>query len=115
MQDPSTPADPGSTRPPARRRWGCRPLRQDLARAQAQAERAAASEDELLQGLQGLVLQLQAIADGLPAHGSARDALERVMAHADALLARASQPRLGAQSDQVGLVGRWLRWWRSRP
>ena len=36
-------------------------------------EQAAASNDELLQALQGLVLQLQALADALPAHGRTRD------------------------------------------
>lgn len=77
-------------------------------------EQAAASNDELLQALQGLVLQLQALADALPAHDRTRDGLERVMDHADALLARASaaQPVQLQPAARAGLLGRLMRWWR---
>lgn len=78
---------------------------------------AAASQDELLQALQGLVLQLQALADGLPAHDRTRDGLERVMGHADALLARASAARPAdlQPTARAGLLGRLMRWWQSGP
>lgn len=77
-------------------------------------KQAAASNDELLQALQGLVLQLQALADALPAHDRTRDGLERVMDHADALLARASaaQPAVPQPTARAGLLGRLMRWWR---
>ena len=80
-------------------------------------EQAAASQDELLQALQGLVLQLQALADALPAHDRTRDGLERVMGHADALLARASaaQPAVFQPTTRAGLLCRLMRWWRPGP
>lgn len=87
-----------------------------LAAARAHARRAEAAQDELLQGMQGLVLQLQAIADALPAHHPARAALERVMLRADALLAQAGQARLrpcaGAgrcKACRLRTLWRWLR------
>lgn len=88
-----------------------------LAAARAQARRAEAAQDQLLQGLQGLVLQLQAIADALPAHHPARAALERVMGRADALLAQAGQARLEPSPAArvrrpCGLRTLW-RWLRS--
>lgn len=114
MQDRSPPQarHPSATSLGLRRRQArARALAHALARAHAQARCAAASQDELLQGLQGLVLQLQAIADELPPQAAARRGLERVMGHADGLLARAAQARRAAVGN--GRLRRLWRWLRS--
>ncbi len=53
-------------------------------RAREQTQQAA--HDVLVQGVQGLLLQLQSIAEGFPSQDPARLALERLLDRADALL-----------------------------
>ncbi|MDC6168228.1 hypothetical protein [Paucibacter sp. XJ19-41] len=61
-----------------------RQSRQSRHRARDQAQRAA--HDCLVQGVQGLLLQLQSIAEGIPRQDPARQALERLLDRADAML-----------------------------
>ncbi|WP_266005023.1 hypothetical protein [Paucibacter sp. PLA-PC-4] len=58
--------------------------RQSQHRAREQAQRAA--HDCLVQAVQGLLLQLQSIAEGIPRQDPARQALERLLDRADAVL-----------------------------
>lgn len=83
----------------------CAARRQSLRarhRARAQAQRAA--HDCLVQGVQGLLLQLQSIAEGIPDQDPARQALERLLDRADALLLADREAAAGRDSPGLRRV-----------
>lgn len=67
--------------------WWCRAaMRRRAARHRARERAQQVAHDALVQGVQGLLLQLQSIAEGFPSQDPARLALERLLDRADALL-----------------------------
>jgi len=74
-------------------------------------------QEALLQGLQGLTLQIHAISEDLPAGGSAQTRLREVLTSADHLLARGdgSDSRRDQASDsQRDVCRRIARWFARR-
>jgi uncharacterized membrane protein YcjF (UPF0283 family) len=63
----------------------CRAMQRDRERVQQ------ATHDELVQGVQGLMLRLQAIAEDIPSQDPARQQLEQLLDRADAMLLAARE------------------------
>lgn len=87
--------------------WCCAARRQSRrARHRAREHARRAAHDCLVQGVQGLLLQLQSIAEGIPIHDPSRQALERLLDRADAVLradhAAADAARVSEAPDRSG-------------
>jgi len=94
-----------AARPAARNQAGNAPGRSESLRGCVTSSHPTGNADQLLQGLQGLVLHLHAISGDLPADLPARQALERWLQSADHLVAQGcADSRLHAQQGPSGVV-----------